>query len=86
VPPILNRSVIDEILTVSDLDATRMARRLAREEGIVAGFSSGAALHAASVLAAREELRAATIVVVLPDTGERYLSAGLYDDHPTGAP
>lgn len=78
VPPVLDRSVVDEILTVTDGEAERAARRLAREEGIFAGISSGAALVAALRVAARPAFRGKTVVVVLPDTGERYLSTGLF--------
>ncbi len=77
VPEILRREVIDEVLTVSERAAFEGARRLAREEGILAGISSGAALSAALKLARRPDLSGATIVVVLPDTGERYLTTPL---------
>jgi len=80
VPPVLNRDVIDEIAQVEDEAARVMTRRLAREEGILAGISSGAAVQAAADIAARDELRSATIVVVIPDTGGRYLSTGVFDD------
>jgi len=80
VPPVLNRDVIDEIAQVEDEAARVMTRRLAREEGILAGISSGAAVQAAADIGARDELRSATIVVVIPDTGERYLSTGVFDD------
>ena len=79
VPDNLDRNVIDEIVTVSTEEAYAAARALARTEGIVCGISSGAALHAAATLAAREENRGKRIVVVLPDTGERYLSTGLFE-------
>lgn len=78
VPKVLNRKIIDEIFTVSDEDAGNIARRLAAEEGIFAGISSGAAAWAALEVSRRKELRGKTIVVVLPDTGERYLSTWLY--------
>jgi cysteine synthase A len=78
VPDILDRNVIDEILQVSNDDAFEMAKRLAREEGILAGISSGAAVHAAIEVAHRPENKGKTIVVILPDTGERYLSMQLY--------
>lgn len=71
-------SVIDEVLSVADDDAFRAARELAATEGLLAGISSGAALHAACTLASRSDLQGKRIVVLLPDTGERYLSAGLY--------
>ena len=80
VPAVLNRSVIDEIITVTNEDAGAMARRLARDEGILAGISSGAALHAAVQVAARPENAGKLIVVVLPDTGERYLSTWLFQE------
>ncbi len=79
VPPILNRSVIDEIIPVTDADAFEHARRLAREEGIPAGISSGAALAAALAVAARPELSGKLVVVMLPDSGERYISTPLMD-------
>ncbi|HAZ31056.1 TPA: cysteine synthase A [Candidatus Acetothermia bacterium] len=78
VPAILDRAVIDEILTVTEDEAEEMARRLAREEGIFAGISSGAALAVAVRVAERPESANKTIVVVLPDTGERYLSTALF--------
>ncbi len=79
VPDNLDRAIIDEIVTVSTEEAYTAARALARTEGIVCGISSGAALHAAATLAAREENRGKRIAVVLPDTGERYLSTGLFE-------
>ncbi|MEK7703651.1 MAG: cysteine synthase A [Myxococcota bacterium] len=79
VPKVLDRTVIDEIIQVTDEDAGRTARRLAREEGIVGGISCGAALWAALEVAARPESRGKMIVVVLPDTGERYLSTWLFE-------
>jgi cysteine synthase A len=78
VPEILNTRIIDEILQVTYEDAVRVARRLAREEGIFAGVSSGAAMWAALEVAARPASRDKLIVVVLPDTGERYLSTELW--------
>jgi cysteine synthase A len=80
VPDVLNREVIDEIMTVSDENAGIMARRLAKEEGILAGISSGAALWAALKVAERDENKGKLIVVVLPDTGERYLSTWLFKE------
>ncbi len=77
VPDILNRDIIDEVVTVSNDEAIEMARRVAREEGILCGISSGAACHAALKVAERPENKDKTIVVVLPDTGERYLSTDL---------
>jgi cysteine synthase A len=79
VPDVLDRSVIDEVLTVSNDEAFAIARRLAKEEGILCGISCGAAMHAALRVAARPESDGKTIVVVLPDSGERYLSTGLYE-------
>ena len=78
VPGNYDASVIDEVLSVADDDAFRAARELAATEGLLAGISSGAALHAACKLASRSDLQGKRIVVLLPDTGERYLSAGLY--------
>jgi cysteine synthase A len=78
VPKILNRSVIDEIMTVTNEDAGETARRLAREEGILAGISCGANLWAALKVGERPEADGKTIVTVLPDTGERYLSTWLF--------
>jgi cysteine synthase A len=80
VPEVLNRDIIDEIITVSGEKARAAARRLAAEEGIVAGISCGAALWGALQVAGREENRGKLIVVILPDTGERYLSTPLYDE------
>jgi len=77
IPEVLDRSLIDEVIQVEDMDAFTMARRLAREEGILAGISSGAAVWAALKVAAR--LGAGKkVVVILPDTGERYLSLDPY--------
>ncbi len=80
VPQILNRGVIDEIMTVSNEDAGLIARRLAREEGMLVGISSGAAMWAALEIAKRKEAQDKTIVVLLPDTGERYLSTWLFQE------
>ncbi len=80
VPEVLNRGVVDEVVQVTNEDAFATARRLAREEGILAGISSGAALRAALQVAARPGSAQTTIVVVLPDTGERYLSTGLFGE------
>lgn len=77
VPEVLNRSIIDEIIPVDDMDAYQMARRLAREEGILAGLSAGAAVWAALDVAERLGPEK-TVVVMLPDTGERYLSIDPY--------
>jgi cysteine synthase A len=78
VPQILRPELIDEIIRVTDEDAGTMARRLAREEGILAGISSGAATWAALEVAKRADNKGKLIVVVLPDTGERYLSTWLF--------
>lgn len=78
VPDILSRSVMDEIIQVKNEDAGMTARRLAKEEGILCGISSGAAMWAALEVAGREEAKGKTIVVVIPDTGERYLSTWLF--------
>ena len=78
VPDVLRIDLIDEVVQVKDEDAKATARRLAREEGILAGISSGAAAWAALQVAGREESKGKMIVVILPDTGERYLSAGLF--------
>lgn len=78
VPKVLNVDLLDEIIQVSGEEAKAAARKLARQEGILAGISSGAALHAATILARREVCRDKCIVVLLPDTGERYLSTDLF--------
>jgi cysteine synthase A len=80
VPEVLRTDLIDEIIQVNKDQAGTMARRLAREEGIVGGISCGAALWAAVEVAKREENRGKLIVVVLPDTGERYLSTWLFEE------
>ncbi|NTV61896.1 MAG: cysteine synthase A [Chlorobiaceae bacterium] len=82
VPDILNKGVIDEIITVKNEDALQTGRNLARTEGLIIGISSGAAAYAALQLALREENRGKRIVVILPDTGERYLSTLLYQFEP----
>jgi len=79
IPDILDRSLIDEVIQVSDEEAMAMPPRLAREEGIIAGISCGAAMTAALKVAARPEAAGKTIVVILPDSGERYLSTPLFD-------
>lgn len=80
VPSILNQEIIDEIVTVSNEDAIETSRQLAQTEGLLVGVSSGAAVYAASMLAKREENKGKRIVVICPDTGERYLSTGLYGE------
>ena len=79
VPQNYDASLIDEVISISNEDAIAGARLLASSEGILAGFSSGAALSAAVELARRPEYAGKTIVAILPDTGERYLSTSLYD-------
>lgn len=79
VPEALDRTVYDEVRTVETADATAMAREIARTEGILVGISSGAAVSAALALAKQPAYAGKTIVVMLPDTGERYLSTGIFD-------
>lgn len=79
VPEALDRTVYDEVRTVETADATAMAREIARTEGILVGISSGAAVSAALALAKQPAYEGKTIVVMLPDTGERYLSTGIFD-------
>jgi cysteine synthase A len=79
VPDVLRLELVDEIIKVSGDNAAATARRLAKEEGILAGISSGAATYAALQVASREEMKGKMIVVILPDTGERYLSTDLFD-------
>ncbi len=82
VPDILERKEIDEVVTVTERAAFDCARRLAREEGILAGISSGAAVSAALRVGKRPQMAGKTMVVILPDTGERYLSTPLGDEPP----
>ncbi len=78
IPAVLKRDLLDEVIAVEDHDALETARRLAREEGLLVGISSGAAAWAALQVAARPESAGRMIVVILPDTGERYLSTELF--------
>ena len=80
VPQILNKNVIDEIIQVTTEDSGATSRRLAKEEGVLVGISSGAAMWAALEVAKRPESAGKTIVVLLPDTGERYLSTWLFQE------
>ena len=82
VPKILNTTIYDEIITVENDEAFAMTRRLAREEGILAGISAGANVHAAIQLAHRPENKGKTIVTIICDTGERYLSTALFQEIP----
>ena len=79
IPDVLRTDFIDEVIQVKDEDAFAMARRLAREEGVLSGISSGAATWAAVQVAKREESKRKLIVVILPSWGERYLTSGIYD-------
>lgn len=78
-PFIYNKEVVDEVLDIADDDAIRTSRELAAAEGLLVGISSGAAAYGAMLMAQRKENKGKTIVVLLPDTGERYLSTVLYD-------
>ena len=78
VPDVLEKNLIDEVFKVGNDEAKEFAKRLAREEGILAGISSGAAAHAAYEVAKRKESKGKRIVVILPDTGERYLTTDLF--------
>jgi cysteine synthase A len=80
IPAVLNLELVDEVIQVKDEDAFDMARRLAREEGILGGISSGAAVHVAVQVARRPDSAGKLIVAVLPDLGERYLSTALYPE------
>ncbi|MBR2282689.1 MAG: pyridoxal-phosphate dependent enzyme, partial [Spirochaetales bacterium] len=80
VPAILNTKVYDEIITVSNEDAFATGKAIARADGVLVGISSGAALFAATQIAKRPENKGKTIVVLLPDTGDRYLSTPLFQD------
>ena len=80
IPDILNREIIDEVVTVSNEDAFAMAKRMAKEEGIPVGISSGAAVWAALEVARRTENRGKLFVVIIPSCGERYLSTALAEE------
>ena len=80
IPEVLNTSVYDEILTVTEEESYIAGGMIARREGVLVGISSGAALHAAIEVARREENEGKTVVVLLPDTGDRYLSTSLFED------
>ena len=80
IPDVLRLDLVDDVVQVTNQQAWATARRLAQEEGILAGISSGAATCAALRVAARTENAGQTLVVILPDTGERYLSTGVFDD------
>ncbi|UQV58576.1 cysteine synthase A [Corynebacterium pseudodiphtheriticum] len=80
IPEILNRSVLDEVITVSNEDAVKASRKLAVDDGILGGISTGANIKAALEVAAREENEGKNIVVIIPDFGERYVSTLLYED------
>ena len=79
VPPILDRSLIDEVIPIADQEAMDWARRAAKEEGLLVGISSGAALAAAQKVAARKDMAGKLIVVIIPSCGERYLSTALFE-------
>jgi cysteine synthase A len=79
IPDILSREIIDEIIRVTDAEAFAMTQRIIREEGILCGISSGAAVHAAVLTAKKAENAGKMVVVILPDTGERYLSTKLFE-------
>jgi cysteine synthase len=85
VPPVLDRSLVDEIIPVDDEDALETARLIARREGVLAGISCGAALYAALEVAQRQEAKGKRIAVVLPDSGERYVSTPFFAPEPERA-
>jgi cysteine synthase A len=85
VPPVLDRTLLDEVIAIDDEDAIETARLVARKEGVLGGISCGAAVSGALQIAAREEARGARIVVVLPDSGERYVSTPFFAPEPERA-
>jgi cysteine synthase len=85
VPPVLDRTLVDEIIAVDDEDALETARLSARREGVLCGISCGAALYAALEIAHRDEARGKRIAVVLPDSGERYVSTPFFAPEPERA-
>ena len=80
IPETLNKEIYDEVITVSDENAMKTGKYLAQKEGVLSGISSGAALWAAKQIAQREENKGKIIVVLLPDTGERYLSSEMFSE------
>ena len=80
VPSVLDREIMDEIICVTDEDAMAAGRMMGRKEGVLIGISSGACLHAAIEIAKREENRGKTIVALMPDCGDRYLSTKMYQE------
>ncbi len=80
IPKTLNTKIYDEVIQVSDEDAIKSAKLIAKDEGLLVGISSGANIYASHLIAKREENRGKVIVTILCDTGERYLSSGLYDE------
>ena len=80
IPEVLNTGIYDEIVTVTDAEALAMGREMGKKEGILVGISSGAALHAATRVAKRAENAGKTVVVLLPDTGDRYLSTAMFQE------
>ena len=79
IPENLNRNILDDVIAVTDEEAYAAGRAIAQEEGILVGISAGAALHAAAILAERPENKGKKIVVLLPDTGDRYLSTPMFE-------
>ena len=78
IPEVLNTKILDEVIKVKDEEAIKTSRRLAKEEGLLVGISAGAAVYAALKIGQRMENKGKLIVVILPDTGERYLSTELF--------